>query len=397
LLDGMRSKLGWAPILDDGRVIGLAGPDGLGAISLEPGGQFELSGAQLSTIHETCKEAEQHLSILRGIAEPLGIRFLGTGSSPTWTIEDTPLMPKSRYDIMRRYMPKVGTRGLDMMYRTCTIQANLDYSSEADMRRKMQVSMKLQPLATALFAASPFTHGRPNDFLSWRSAAWCDTDNHRSGILPFVFKPDFGFADYVNWAIDVPMYFVIRDGRYRDCTHVTFRQFMGGALRGELDDWQANMGDWVNHLSTLFPEVRLKRYLEMRGTDGGPLLHICALPAFWTGLLYDEHALSAAEALTGDWHYEEVAALRAAVPRQALNATFRGRKLREIGMEVMSLASMGLKRRGRLNADGDDERIFLSPIEALLERGTTLAEHMLDHYHRGWNGSVDALFEHYQC
>ncbi|MCX4162736.1 MULTISPECIES: glutamate--cysteine ligase [Paraburkholderia] len=396
LLNGMKARLGWEPILDEGRIIGLTGPQGMGAISLEPGGQFELSGAPVSNLHETCKEAGHHLSILRGIAEPLGIRFLGAGSSPKWHLDDTPAMPKSRYEIMRRYMPKIGSRGLDMMYRTCTIQVNLDYSSEADMCRKMQVSMKLQPLATAIFAASPFTEGRPNNFLSWRSDVWRDTDNARAGILPFVFNEDFGFVDYVKWALDVPMYFVIRDGKYRDCTHITFRQFLDGALKGEIDDWQPNMGDWTNHLSTLFPEVRLKSYLEMRGADGGPLLRICALPAFWVGLLYDNEALQAAQELTADWTYEEVLALRNEVPTHALNASFRGEKLLHVAEEVMDLVRLGLKNRDRRNSDGYDERIFLAPIEDMLARGTTLAEDMLNHY-RSRSGSIDSIFEQYQC
>ncbi|HEV7414531.1 MAG TPA: glutamate--cysteine ligase, partial [Tianweitania sediminis] len=310
LLEGMQRTLGWDPIVDEGNIIGLVEPTGQGAISLEPGGQFELSGAAVETIHQTCRESNAHLAQLRQIAEPLGIRFLGLGGSPKWTLADTPVMPKSRYEIMTNYMPKVGSKGLDMMYRSCTIQVNLDFSSEADMRRKMQVGLKLQPLSTALFANSPFTDGRPNGFESWRGDIWRDTDNQRAGVLPFCFAPDFGFADYVEWALDVPMYFAIRDGRYHDLTHVTFRQFMDGALRKELPDGMPTMGDWANHLSTLFPDVRLKRFLEMRGADGGPWRRICALPAFWVGLLYDDEALDAAEALTRHWTYEDVIAMR---------------------------------------------------------------------------------------
>ena len=269
LLDGMQQKLGWEPIIDAGNIIGLVEPTGQGAISLEPGGQFELSGAPLETIHQTCREGNAHLAQVREIAEPLGIRFLGLGGSPKWTLAETPRMPKSRYDIMTRYMPKVGKQGLDMMYRTCTIQVNLDFESEADMRRKMQVSLKLQPLSTALFANSPFTDARPNGLQSWRGEIWRDTDNQRSGLLDFCFSPEFGFADYVEWALDVPMYFVIRDGRYHDMTHMTFRRFMAGDARNEVPDGLPTIGDWANHLSTLFPDVRLKRFLEMRGEDGG--------------------------------------------------------------------------------------------------------------------------------
>ena len=242
ILDTMQARTGWEPIIDAGNIIGLAGPEGMGAISLEPGGQFELSGAPLENLHDTCRETNQHLALAREIGEPLGISFLGIGGSPKWSFDETPKMPKSRYAIMSRYMPKVGSKGLDMMYRTCTIQVNLDFSSEADMRRKMQVSLKLQSLATALFASSPFTESKPNGLKSWRGDIWRDTDNQRAGLLPFAFGPDFGFADYTEWALDVPMYFVVRDGKYHDCTHITFRQAMAGALKGEIADWQPNMG-----------------------------------------------------------------------------------------------------------------------------------------------------------
>ncbi|MFD1327316.1 glutamate--cysteine ligase [Mycoplana ramosa] len=396
LLAGMQSKTGWEPIMDGDNIIGLAGPAGAGAISLEPGGQFELSGAPLETIHETCKESNQHLATLRDVAEPLGIRFLGMGGSPKWSLAETPRMPKSRYDIMTRYMPKVGSHGLDMMYRTCTIQVNLDFSSEADMRRKIQVSLKLQSLATAFFASSPFTEGKPNGLLSWRGDIWRDTDNNRSGLIPFAFAPDFGFERYVEWALDVPMYFVVRDGKYHDCTHITFRQFMAGALKGEIADWEPNMGDWTNHLSTLFPDVRLKRFLEMRGADGGPWRRICALPAFWVGLLYDDSALSAAEDLTRDWTVEEVTALRDAVPAQGLDARHRGVTLWDIGREVLSIARSGLVARGRVNDDGVDESVFLAPLDEVLAKKSTLAEDMLALYNGRWNRSVEPVFADYQ-
>nr|WP_298099320.1 glutamate--cysteine ligase [uncultured Shinella sp.] len=396
LLNGMQAKTGWEPIIDAGNIIGLAEPSGMGAISLEPGGQFELSGAPLETLHQTCKESNQHLATLREIAEPLGIRFLGMGGSPKWTFPETPRMPKSRYDIMTRYMPKVGSQGLDMMYRTCTIQVNLDFSSEVDMRRKMQVSLKLQSMATALFASSPFTDGKPNGLLSWRGDIWRDTDNNRAGLIPFAFKPDFGFENYVEWALDVPMYFVVRDGKYHDCTHVTFRQFMNGALKGEIADYEPNIGDWTNHLSTLFPDVRLKRFLEMRGADGGPWRRICALPAFWVGLLYDDGALDAAESLTRDWTVEEVSALRDAVPAQGLKADFRGKPLLDVAREVISISRQGLAARGRLNGDGVDETIFLAPLDEVLAKKATLAEDMLALYNGRWNGSVEPVFTDYQ-
>jgi glutamate--cysteine ligase len=396
LLNGMAQKSGWEPIMDAGNIIGLAENSGQGAISLEPGGQFELSGAPLENLHQTCKESNRHLADLREIAEPLGIRFLGIGGSPKWTLSETPRMPKSRYDIMSRYMPKVGTQGLDMMYRTCTIQVNLDFSSEEDMRRKMQVSLKLQPLSTALFASSPFTDGKPNGLLSWRGDIWRDTDNQRSGVLPAIFNADFGFEDYVTWALDVPMYFVVRDGKYHDCTRVTFRQFMNGAMKGDLADWEPNMGDWTNHLSTLFPDVRLKRFLEMRGADGGPWRRICALPAFWVGLLYDAAALDAAEDLTRDWTYEETLAMRNAVPAQGLSATHRGTSLFDIAREVLSISRLGLKNRNRLNGDDVDESIFLAPLDEVLAKKATLAEDLLALYKGRWNGSVEPVFTDYQ-
>lgn len=396
LLTGMRGKLGWDEIIDAGNIIGLAEPSGMGAISIEPGGQFELSGAPLENIHQTCRESNQHLATVRQIAEPMGIRFLGIGGSPKWTLAETPRMPKSRYDIMTRYMPKVGTKGLDMMYRTCTIQVNLDFSSEVDMRRKMRVSMKLQSLATALFSSSPFTEGRPNGHLSWRGDIWRDTDNRRSGLLDFTFRGTFGFEDYVRWALDVPMYFVVRDGRYHDCTHVTFRQFMNGALKGELAAFEPTMGDWTNHLSTLFPDVRLKRFLEMRGADGGPWRRICALPAFWVGLLYDDAALEAADELTKDWSFAEVDALRNAVPAGGLNASCRGRPLIDIAREVIEISRAGLKARAYLNGDGQDESIFLAPLDEVVAKKATLADDMLMLYNGRWNNSVEPVFEEYQ-
>ena len=396
LLNGMRERLGWDPILDRDNIIGLVEPSGMGAISIEPGGQFELSGAPLETIHETCRESGRHLELLWEVAEPLGIRFLGIGGSPKWSLEETPRMPKSRYEIMTRYMPKVGKQGLDMMYRTCTIQVNLDFSSEEDMARKMRLSLKLQPLATALFASSPFTEGKPNGLLSWRGEIWRDTDNQRSGLLPFVFKPDFGFKDYVDWAMDVPMYFVMRDNAYHDCTHVTFRQFMNGALKGEVADWQPTMGDWTNHLSTLFPDVRLKRFLEMRGADGGPWRRICALPAFWVGLLYDDGAMAAAEDLTADWSYEDVLALRDSVPAAGLKAEVAGKPLLEVAREVLAISAAGLKARNRLNEDGQNESVFLAPLEEIIAKKATLAEDLLMLYNGRWNHSVDPVFDEYQ-
>ncbi|KQT54856.1 glutamate--cysteine ligase [Aureimonas sp. Leaf454] len=394
LLEGMQVLSGWEPIVDDGKLIGLAGAEGQGAISLEPGGQFELSGAPVETIHDTCRESNRHLADVRKVAGALGIEFLGLGSSPLWTLPETPRMPKSRYAIMERYMPKVGSRGLDMMFRTTTIQVNLDFSSEADMRAKMQVGMRLQAVASALFANSPFTEGKPNGLVSWRSDVWSDVDNQRSGLLPFVFEPGFTYADYAAWALDVPMYFVMREGRYHDATDVTFRQFLDGALNGRIPDPEPSMGDWTNHLSTLFPDVRLKRFLEMRGADGGPWRGICALPAYWVGLLYDAGALGEAEALTADWSFEEVSALRAAVPRSGLATPFRGGTVLDIAKASLAIARRGLVARARLNEDGFDESVFLGPLEDIVGRGTTAAEELVRRYEGEWEHSMERVFRH---
>ncbi|WP_152045307.1 glutamate--cysteine ligase [Aureimonas psammosilenae] len=394
VLKGMQARSGWEPILDEGRLIGLAGTAGGGAISLEPGGQFELSGAPLETIFETCAESNRHLAEVKAVASPLGVEFLGIGSSPLWRLDDTPRMPKSRYDIMRRYMPKVGTRGLDMMFRTSTIQVNLDFSTEADMARKMRVGMRLQPVASALFANSPFTEGQPNGMVSWRCGVWEDVDNQRSGLLPFVFEEGFGYRDYAEWALDVPMYFVIRDGRYIDATAITFRQFLDGAYADRLGGQPPSMGDWTNHLSTLFPDVRLKRFIEMRGADGGPWREICALPAFWVGLLYDADTLAAVDSLTKDWTFEEVSILRAAVPRTGFATPFRDGTVLDLAREAVRLSREGLAKRARLNEEGFDETVFLSPLEEALARGRTPAEELLRLHSERWNGEIAPLFRH---
>ena len=394
LLEGMRELSGWEAIEDDGRIIGLSGCDGQGAISLEPGGQFELSGAPLKTIHDTCRESNAHLDDVRRIAEPMGIRFLGIGSSPTWTLAETPVMPKSRYEIMARYMPKVGTRGLDMMFRTATIQVNLDFSSEADMARKMRIGQCLQPVASALFANSPFTEGRPNGLVSWRSDVWSDVDNNRSGLLPSAFEPGYTYADYVEWALDVPMYFVMRGGRYHDATDVTFRQFLDGALDHRVPNPAGTNGDWTNHLSTLFPDVRLKRILEMRGADGGPWRRICALPAYWVGLLYDEAALDAADEMTAGWTFKEVSALRAAVPRDGFRGPFRGGTVLDLARRSLEISRAGLVSRAALNEDGNDESFFLAPLEEVVARGTTSAEELMRLWNTQWDSSMRRLFDH---
>lgn len=392
LLEGMRSLLGWEPIMEGETIIGLADVTGGGAISLEPGGQFELSGAPLRTIHETCSELNAHLAQVREVATPLGIGFLAIGMSPKWSRSETPVMPKGRYKIMSNYMPKVGTLGLDMMFRTCTVQVNLDFSSEADMVKKMRVGLALQPVATALFANSPFTEGKPNGFLSFRSEIWRDTDNARSGMLPFAFEEGFGFERYVDYALDVPMYFVKRGDHYIDVAGSSFRDLLAGRnplLPGET----ATLSDWINHLSTIFPEVRLKRFLEMRGADAGPSINLCALPAFWVGLLYDQQSLDAAWDLVKDWTGEERQTLRDDVPRLALKAEIRGRALRDVAKDVLKLSQAGLKRRGFHDRLGRDETRFLEPLEQTLLSGRVPAEELLELYHGPWNNSVEPAFD----
>jgi len=394
LLDGMRDILGWEPIMEGANVIGLADVTGGGAISLEPGGQFELSGAPLETVHQTARELMAHLAQLREVAKPLGIGFLGMGMTPDWRREDMPAMPKGRYRIMTSYMPKVGTLGLDMMYRTCTVQANLDFSSEADMVKKMRVALALQPLGTALFANSPFTEGKPNGFVSFRSEIWRDTDNDRAGMLPFVFEQGFGFEQYVDYALDVPMYFLKRGDDYIDVSGQSFRQFLDGGLPSHPGE-RPTMSDWANHVSTIFPEVRLKRYIEMRGSDGGPWRRLPSLPAFWVGLMYDEDNLEACWRMVKDWTAEDRQMLRDDVPRRGFKARIRGRSLLDIAREVLPLAHGGLARRNHRDGNGRDETRYLRPLDEIVARGTTPAELLLEEYHGKWDGSVAPIYDEY--
>src|SRR4051795_9914630 len=341
LLEGMQYLLGWEPIVEDGNVIGLFDVTGGGAISLEPGGQFELSGAPVETVHQTSSELMAHLAQVKEVARPLGIGFLGLGMTPNWSRAEIPTMPKGRYRIMTAYMPKVGKYGLDMMYRTCTVQTNLDYSSEADMVKKLRVSLALQPVATAMFANSPFTEGKPNGFLSFRSEVWRDTDNHRAGMLPFAFEPGMGFERYVDYALDVPMYFVKREDEYIDVSGKSFRDLLAGKLPGH-GNLRATVSDWANHVSTIFPEVRLKRFLEMRGSDSGPWRRLPAHPAFWAGILYDDASLDAAWDLVKDWSAEERQTLRDVVPVKGFAAKIRGRTMLDLARDCLALSEAGL-------------------------------------------------------
>ena len=386
---------GWKPVEEHGpdgtNVIALTGADG--SVSLEPAGQFELSGAPLENLHDTCAETGRHLDQVKAVGERLGLGFLGLGMWPDKTRAELPVMPKGRYAIMRRHMPRVGSLGLDMMLRTCTIQVNLDYASEADMVKKFRVGLALQPLATALFANSPFTEGKPNGMLSFRSHIWSDTDPHRTGMLPFVFEDGFGYERYADYALDVPMYFVYRDGRYIDAAGLSFRDFLRGEL-SVLPGEKPTEADWQDHLSTAFPEVRLKTFLEMRGADGGPWNRICALPALWVGLLYDQTALDAAWDLVKDWSLDDRQALRDAVPRLALDAPLPGGgKLRDIAGEVLDIAHAGLAARGRGNFAGDNETGFLDPLREIVRAGKVPAEVLLQRYHGEWGGDVSRVYD----
>jgi glutamate--cysteine ligase len=393
LLEGMQRLLGWEPIVEAANIIGLASPTGA-AISLEPGGQFELSGAPLETVHATSNEISAHLAQVSEVARPLGLNFLALGMSPKWTRAETPMMPKGRYRIMTAYMPKVGNLGLDMMYRTCTVQTNLDFSSEADMVKKLRVAIALQPVATALFANSPFTDGRLNGFLSFRSEIWRDTDRDRTGMLPFVFEPGMGFERWTDYALDVPMYFIKRGDRYIDVAGQSFRDLMAGKLPG-LPGERATMSDWANHLTTIFPEARVKRYLEVRGADAGPRRMLEALAALWVGLLYDETALDAAWDLVKDWRAEERQALRDAVPRLALRAEIGGRSVRDVARAVLAIARQGLVRRACPGIGGRDESRYLDVLDDIVARGVTPAEELIAKFNGPWGGSVEPAFTEY--
>ncbi|KQN95772.1 glutamate--cysteine ligase [Stenotrophomonas sp. Leaf70] len=388
LLTGL-TRFGWEPVQENGNTIALL-RDGA-SVTLEPAGQLELSGAALESIHQTCVETGTHLNEVAQVAGELQLGFLGMGFQPKWTRADMPWMPKGRYQIMKSYMPKVGSLGLDMMTRTCTVQVNLDYASEADMVKKFRVSLALQPIATALFADSPFTEGQPNGYLSYRSHIWTDTDADRTGMLDFVFEDGFGYERYVDYLLDVPMYFSYRDGVYHDASGKSFRRFM----RGELDVLPGalpTLRDWSDHMTTAFPEVRLKKYLEMRGADSGPWSRICALPAFWVGLLYDDAALDAAWDLVKDFSLAERHALRDGVPRHAMNLPFRGGSVRDLARRALEISREGLRRRAALNHDGQDETRFLDVLQEIVDSGRTAAERKLDLFHGAWGGSVDPVF-----
>jgi glutamate--cysteine ligase len=388
MLQGLQ-RFGWEPVFEGEHVIALT-MEGQ-SVSLEPGGQLELSGAPLDTLHQTCHELNTHLAQVKLVGEELGVGFLGLGFHPKVRRAEMPVMPKGRYNIMRSYMPKKGRLGLDMMLRTCTVQVNLDFGSESDMVKKLRVSLALQPVATALFANSPFTEGMPNGFLSYRSQVWLDTDPDRTGMIPFAFEDGMGYERYVDWALDVPMYFVYRDGKYIDASGQSFRDFLAGrlpALPGEVP----TLRDWADHLTTMFPEARLKSYLEMRGADGGPWWRLCALPAFWVGLLYDQSSLDAAWDLVKDWTAEERDALRRDVPKLALKTKFRNTTLREIADKALAISHAGLTARNRPSSMGENEAHFLESLRKTVDSGESPAEELLALYRNKWRGEIDPIF-----
>ncbi|MEQ8368707.1 MAG: glutamate--cysteine ligase [Roseicyclus sp.] len=395
VLEGLRDSFGWAPVEEGGKIIGL---EKNGAnVSLEPGGQLELSGAPLETIHQTCDEVNEHLRQVRDVAEKIGVEFIGLGAAPIWHHEDMPMMPKGRYRLMTDYMDRVGTMGKTMMYRTCTVQVNLDFSSEADMVQKMRVALALQPVATALFANSPFLDGAPNGHKSWRSRVWRDLDADRTGTLPFAFEDGFGFERWVEYVLDVPMYFVYRDGKYIDALGQSFRDFMKGelpALPGE----RPTLSDWADHLTTVFPEARVKKFIEMRGADGGQWRRLCALPAFWVGLMYDQASLDAAWDLVKTWDAETREALRVEASVSALQAEVGGIKMHDLAREVVAISEAGLKARARPGAGGliPDETHFLSALKDSIDTGKVPADELLDHYHGDWGGDLTRIYEAYR-
>ncbi|MHA6326235.1 glutamate--cysteine ligase [Roseivivax sp. CAU 1753] len=394
MLEGLRDRHGWTEVTEAGHLIGLE-KDGAN-ISLEPGGQLELSGAPLETIHQTCDEVNSHLAEVRDVADALDVGFIGLGAAPHWTHEEMPMMPKGRYRLMTRYMDEVGTMGKSMMYRTCTVQVNLDFSSEADMVQKLRTAIALQPVATALFSNSPFFEGKLNGHKSWRSRIWRDLDPARTGTLPFVFEDGFGFDAWVDYALDVPMYFVYRDGEYIDALGQSFRDFLKGALPA-LPGEKPMMSDWADHLTTIFPEARIKKFIEMRGADGGPWRRLCALPAFWVGLMYDQGALDAAWDIAKDWDADTREAWRVAASVDGLAAEVGGRRMIDLAKDVVALAEGGLKARARPGAGGllPDETHFLNALKDSLETGETPADELIRRYNSDWDGDVTRVFQEY--
>lgn len=393
MLEGLMAY-GWDGKYEGDTLVGLARSKaaGGGSVTLEPAGQLELSGAPLENIHQTCAEIGAHMDEVHAVAEKLGQAYFGIGYTPFWNFDGAPRMPKGRYRLMTDYMPKQGGRGVEMMYLTATVQVNLDFGSEADMVEKLRIALALQPLATALFANSPFIDGKPSGHVSERSLVWTDTDNKRTGMLPFAFDEGFGFEQYVDYALDVPMYFVVRDGAFINALGMNFRDFMAGklpALPGEKPTAQ----DWENHLTVLFPEARVKRFIEMRGTDSGSRPSLCALPAFWVGLLYDADIQRRLVDYIADWTQEERDALRAGAPRTGLATPFRGGTLLDMARDIVPMAQQGLQNRAYKDVHGDDETKFLAFLEAVVADGKSPAERLLALYENQWGGDISKAYD----
>ena len=394
MLTGLAERFNWQPVLEGDKIIGLE-RDGAN-VSLEPGGQLELSGAPLETIHQTCDEVNAHLAEVKAVADDLGAGFIGLGAAPIWHADQMPMMPKGRYALMTPYMKTVGTLGTDMMYRTCTVQVNLDFGSEADMVKKLRVALALQPVATALFANSPFLDGKPNGMKSWRAHIWQNLDDARTGMLPFVFEDGFGYEGWVDYVLDVPMYFVYRDGKYINALGQSFRDFLRGqlpALPGEVP----TLSDWADHMTTVFPEARVKKFIEMRGADGGPWRRLCALPALWVGLLYDGGALDAAWDLVKGWDHETREGLRVAAAKSALQGEANGVGLHDLARQVLDIADAGLKARARVGAGGliPDETHFLNALKESVDSGRVPADELLAKYHGEWDGDLSRIYAEY--
>ncbi len=394
MLEGLQQRFGWEPVYEGEHIIGLT-RDGAN-VSLEPGGQLELSGAPLETIHQTCDEVNQHLVEVKEIAGKIGAGFMGLGAAPVWSLEEMPMMPKGRYRLMTDYMTRVGTMGQDMMYRTCTVQVNLDFGSEADMVKKLRVALALQPVATALFANSPFLDNKPNGMKSWRANIWQHLDDARTGMLPFAFEDGMGYERWVDYVLDVPMYFVYRDGKYINALGQSFRDFLKGklpALPGEIP----TLSDWADHMTTVFPEARVKKFIEMRGADGGPWRRLCALPALWVGLLYDQSALDAAWDLVKGWDHETREELRRGASRLALDAEVGAIRMRDLARQVLDISEAGLRARGKAGAGGlvPDESHFLNTLRESVDTGRVPADELLEKYNGDWARDLTRIYAEY--
>ena len=384
----LSNKYNWEKVFEDSNLIALKKNNA--SITLEPGGQIELSGAPMKNLFETCKEVNQHQSELDDICKSMEIDFLGMGLLPKWKLNKIKLMPKKRYKIMSEYMPQVGSKGLDMMFRTATIQANYDFSSESDMVKKMRVSQSLQPIIIALYANSPFVDGKITNYKSFRSFIWTKTDKKRCGILPFIYDNSFSFERYVDYLLDIPMYFIIRDNEYINMTKYTFRNFLEKKVLKKIEP---NLEDWKIHLTTVFPEVRLKTFIELRGADGGPWSRVCALPAFWTGILYDKKNLNEIWTKISHWDYSGIVNFYENVRRDGLNTfTPDGEKLSDFTKTILNQSGEGLVRRN-IKTDRGNESIFLEPLKKILESGKSPAEMWKKLFFSEWKNDIDMLYK----